>query len=129
MWRSFSCNYEVYLETKQSGPFLHPFIQIKKLGCLSMVSSLRASTLGHSGGGVGKGRRAGKYVSGIWIPPPIPLWLPVNWAVRFLPISTNVNKHWKTCAKGNDVITNVISVNQHFFRINFFDADIQIPKT
>ena len=24
-------------ETKQSGPFLHPFIQIKKLGCLSMV--------------------------------------------------------------------------------------------
>ena len=23
-------------------------------------------------------------------------------------------KHWKTCAKGNDIITNVISANQHF---------------
>ena len=23
-------------------------------------------------------------------------------------------KHWKTCAKGNDVITNLISANQHF---------------
>ena len=28
--------------------------------------------------------------------------------------SANVNKHWKTRAKGNDIITNVISVNQHF---------------
>ena len=28
--------------------------------------------------------------------------------------SANVNKHWKTRAKGNDVITNVISANQHF---------------
>ena len=28
--------------------------------------------------------------------------------------SANVNKHWKTSAKGNDVITNVISANQHF---------------
>ena len=28
--------------------------------------------------------------------------------------SANVNKHWKTSAKGNDVITNVISENQHF---------------
>ena len=27
--------------------------------------------------------------------------------------SANVNKHWKTRAKGNDVITNVISTNQH----------------
>ena len=26
----------------------------------------------------------------------------------------NVNKHWKTCAKGNTTITNVISTNQHF---------------
>ena len=26
----------------------------------------------------------------------------------------NINKHWKTRAKGNDVITNVISTNQHF---------------
>ena len=28
--------------------------------------------------------------------------------------STNVNKHWKIHAKVNDVITNVISTNQHF---------------
>ena len=28
--------------------------------------------------------------------------------------SANVSKHWKTRAKGNDVITNVISANQHF---------------
>ena len=28
--------------------------------------------------------------------------------------STKVNKHWKTQAKGNDVITDVISTNQHF---------------
>ena len=28
--------------------------------------------------------------------------------------SANVNKHWKTRAKGNDVITNAISANQHF---------------
>ena len=26
--------------------------------------------------------------------------------------STNVNKHWKTRAKGNDVITSVVSANQ-----------------
>ena len=31
---------------------------------------MRASSLGHSGGWAGKGRRAGNYVSGIWIPPP-----------------------------------------------------------
>ena len=62
----------------------------------------------------GKRRRICNYVSGIWIPPPIPLWLPINWAVRFLSISANVNKHWKTRAKGNDIIANVISPNQHF---------------
>ena len=28
--------------------------------------------------------------------------------------SANVKKHWKTRAKGNDVISNVISANQHF---------------
>ena len=49
--------------------------------------SLQESSLGCSGSRVGKGRRACNYVSGIWIPPPIPLWLQVNWAVRFLPIS------------------------------------------
>ena len=29
------------------------------------------------------------------------------WAVRFLPISANVNKHWKTRVKDNDVITKI----------------------
>ena len=28
--------------------------------------------------------------------------------------SANVKQHWKTRAKGNDVITSVISANQHF---------------
>ena len=83
-------------------------------------NSLRASSLGRSGVGEEKGRRACNYVSGIWFLPPIPMWLPVDWAVRFPPISAkwkreqNVNKYWKTGAKGNDVITNVISANQHF---------------
>ena len=49
-------------------------------------NSLRASSPGRSGGRAGKGRRACNYVSGIWIPPPIPLWFPVEWAVRFPPI-------------------------------------------
>ena len=30
---------------------------------------------------------------------------------------------------GTDVITNVIFYNKHFSRIDFFDADIQIPET
>ena len=48
------------------------------------------------------------------------------WAVRFPPISANVNKHWKTGVKGNDVITNAmiaISANKHFastFSIQMF---------
>ena len=49
--------------------------------------SLQSSSPGPCGWGAGKGRRACNYVSGIWIPPPIPLWLPVDWAVRFPPIS------------------------------------------
>ena len=45
------------------------------------------------------------------------------WAVRFPPISANVNKHWKTRVKGNDDITNVISANKYFastFSIQMF---------
>ena len=38
------------------------------------------------------------------------------------------NKHWKTRAKGNDVITNVISANQHIASKKF-DAYIQFPQT
>ena len=76
--------------------------------------SLQASSPGRSGGGMGKWRRACNYVSGNWILPPIPLWHPVDWADRFPPISANVKKHWKTHARGNEVITNVMSANQHF---------------
>ena len=32
--------------------------------------------------------------------------------------NANVNKHWKTRAKGNDVIISVISANQHFAKTN-----------
>ena len=35
-------------------------------------------------------------------------------------MSANVNKHLKTRAKGNDVITNVISTNQHFTLTQIF---------
>ena len=79
--------------------------------------SLQASSLGHSGSGAENGRRACSYVSGIWLPPLISLWLPVDWAVRFLPISAKwkrLNNHWETCAMGDDIITNVTSTNQHF---------------
>ena len=47
----------------------------------SLSVSLRASSAGRSGGGAEKGRRACNYVSGIWIPPPILLWLPADWVV------------------------------------------------
>ena len=82
--------------------------------------SLRASSLGHSGYGAGKGRRACNCVSGIFNStsnsPVAPCWLSCQISAnqREAETSSNVNKHWKTCAKGNDVITNVISANQHF---------------
>ena len=84
-------------------------------------NSLKVSSPGRSCGWVEKGRRACHHVSGIWIPPSIPLWLPVNWTVNQSERqsvrsgkSTNVNKYWTTRAKGNDVITDVVSANQHF---------------
>ena len=45
--------------------------------------------------------------------------------------SANVNKHWKTSAKENDVITNVISANQHFastFSMQIFKFQIRSCK-
>ena len=42
--------------------------------------------------------------------------------------SKNERECKQTRAKGNDVITNIISANQHFESI-LFDADIQIPET
>ena len=60
------------------------------------ILSLRASSPGRSGGGAGKGRRACNYVSGIQIPPPAQLWLPVVWGVRFWPISANRKRAFKS---------------------------------
>ena len=48
---------------------------------------LQVSSPGRSGGRAGKGSTAYNYFFGIWIPHPISLWLPVDWAVRFPPIS------------------------------------------
>ena len=63
-----------------------------------------------------KEERACNYVSGIWIPPVAPrrLSCQISASQREAETSANVNKLWKTRAKGNDVITNVISANQHF---------------
>ena len=49
-------------------------LNISYTWCLACEQAL----WGHSGGGEGKGRRVCNYVSGIGIPPPIPLWLPVE---------------------------------------------------
>ena len=72
--------------------------------CLQFTQdkSLWASSLGDSGSGAEKGRRACSYVSGIWISPPIPLWLPGHWLSFHISanqckveMTANVNKHWK----------------------------------
>ena len=64
------------------------------------LGSPQASSPGYFGGGAGKWTIACNYISGIWFLPPIPLWLPIDWAVRSLPISMKaetsvkyVNKH------------------------------------
>ena len=76
-----------------------------------IIDGLWASSSGRSDGGAGKGRRDCNYVSGIWIPPPIPCGYP---STKLSDFSANVNKHWKARAKGNDVIAKVISANQDF---------------
>ena len=48
--------------------------------------SLRGSSPGRSGGGQER-KESLQLRFWIWLPPPIPMWLPVDWAVRFLPIS------------------------------------------
>ena len=42
--------------------------------------------------------------------------------------SAIVNKHWKTRAKGNGVITNVISANQHFASTYSFSRDVAVSS-
>ena len=48
--------------------------------------------------------------------PRAPRWLSCQISPNQCKVETNanVNKHWKTCAKGNDIIANAISPNQHF---------------
>ena len=82
----------------------------------------------------GKGRRACNYVSGIWIPPPILLWLSVDWAVRFPPsgdkreCKQTLKNMWKHAPR---VMTSYYSchLRQSALSINFSHADIQIPET
>ena len=82
---------------------------------------LQASSPGRSGGGKEKkGEFATTSLSEIWIPPPNLLWLPVDWAVRFPPISakrkrarmkTNIEKHVPRVM--TSLLTSFPS-NQHF---------------
>ena len=57
---------------------------------------------------------------------------PISANQREAETSANVKKKKKTLtntAKGNDVITNVISANQHFVPTFSVHIDIQIPET
>ena len=81
---------------------------------LSFSWSLRAISQGRSGGRAGKGRRACNYVSGIWIPPVAPRRLSCQITASQSVRSGNERECKQTRAKGNDLITNVISANQHF---------------
>ena len=100
-------------------------------GLKHMEASLWASPPRCSGSREGKGRRTCNYVSGIWIPPPILLWLPIDWAVRFPPISTKRkqarirNKHWKTCAKGMTLLlmsSLPINTSHRLFRCRYSNS-------
>ena len=87
---------------------------MERYGQIVSLNSLRVSSSGRPGGGAWKGRRACNYASGIWIPL-LRLSCQISTHQLEAETSANVNKHyWKTRAKGNDVITNVIFVNQHF---------------
>ena len=57
--------------------------------------------------------------------PVAPRWLSCQIFANQREAETNaiVNKHWKTRAKGNGVITNVISANQHFASTYSFPGD------
>ena len=59
----------------------------------------------------GKGRRACNNVYGIWIPPPIPLWLPVDGALRFPPISAKWKRARTKINNNNNNNNGLISVH------------------
>ena len=64
---------------------------------------------------------------------PRQLSCPISANQREAETSANVKKkkktYRKTRAKGNDVIANVISANQHFASTFSMQIDIQIPET
>ena len=88
---------------------------------VNCLLSLWASSPGHSDSGAGKERKEGLQLR-LWnlnstsISPVAPRRRSCQITAEQLEAETsaNVNKHWKTRAKSNDVITNVISANQHF---------------
>ena len=83
--------------------------------------SLRANSPSHSDSGAGKQRKEGLQLR-LWnlnsssISPVAPRRRGCQITAEQLEAETsaNVNKHRKSSAKGNDVINNVISANQHF---------------
>ena len=98
-------------------------VWIWKLNSSSLGASSPGALAAVDGGGVGLGvwrRRACNFVSGIWIPPPIPSVARLRLSCQIsanqpgAEKSANGNKHWLTGAKGNDVIANVITTNQLF---------------
>ena len=90
---------------------------------------------GDPGGGKEKGRRACN--SGIWIPSPIPLWLPVDWAVRSPPISakekrarmwTNIKKQEPRVMTSLIISYPPISISNRFFSMQIFKFQRQSCK-
>ena len=82
--------------------------------------SLQESSLGCSGSRAGKGRRAclRNFNSTSNSPvAPSQLSCQISANQRKAETSANVNKHRKAGAKGNDIITNVISTNQHLHQL------------
>jgi len=95
----------------QERPWVHSFgmIQIRNMtwdhSNHGASNSLKASSPGCSGGWVDKGRRACHHVSGIWIPPSIPLWLPVNCSVK--------QSERQSVRSGKSTNVNKINIEQH----------------
>ena len=112
------------------------WLKSRSSGC----GSLRARCPGCSGGGAKKGGRACNYVSGIWIPPPFPLRLPVDCTVRFPPISakrkwarmyTNIEKHVPKVMTSLLMSSPPISISHRLFRCrhsNSRDAVASCPS-
>ena len=103
---------------------IEPF-HVRHAGVQKPVLSLRASSSGRSGGGAGKGRRACNYVSGIWILlTELSDFRQFEWSRNDGECKQTLKNTWKHHPR---VMTSLL--RQSPFRIDFFDADIQIPET